>query len=378
MILRTPSLLTDSLEDLAALGAELTALSEDAPLLLVTGPNIVRSGIADRVIAVLNASGLTVEVFEKKSGEPDDGDIEEGAALYRQKGCRAVAAVGGGSQLDTAKAVAVLAGYGGSVAQYKGVGQVPGPVAPLIAIATTAGSGSEVTPYTVITIRESGEKILIASPFLVPKIAVSDATLMTSVPKELIATSGVDALCHALESFVSLKATPFSRRYALGALRGIASSLLRVVRNPQDIAAYREQARAAADAGMAIANGPVTLLHGMSRPFGAAFGIGHGLANALLLPVWADFTLPSVPELLQRIAVALEVRQEDVLPVIRKLLSEIGIPSIKKFIPERSLLEKKTAIMAEQALSSGSPGNNPNPVDAEQICGLYLQAWDEG
>jgi len=377
VVFRTPSIMSDSLNDLKNLSIELQNFAKNTPVLIVTGPNIIRSGALQRVKDILNIVGVDFVVYEKPSGEPDDREVAKGTSYISKYNCGCVIGLGGGSQLDTAKAIAVTAVHGGDVLDYKGVGLVPGPVLSLITVATTAGSGSEVTPYTVITISATGEKILIVSPFLVPDISVSDATLMGTVPGTLIASTGVDALCHALESFVSLRGTELSRSVAADAMQGIVRALPKVYLNSGDQSSYRLLARSAALAGLAIGNSSVTLLHGMSRPFGAMFNIGHGLSNALLLPVWVAYTFSAVPQKMEKIANLFGVSGKHLVEAILGFFRTLNIPSFRDFVPNRIVLEQKVSVMAQQALASGSPGNNPRSVNEDQIKALYLQAWDE-
>lgn len=381
MLFRTPPCILDSVTDLPLLRDRILLAGGTGPFLLVSGPRVSATPAflhLERAVASLN---LELVEYIKPSGEPDSREVSTGAALYRDAGCTGIIACGGGSQLDTAKGIALLAAHGGEPADYRGTDKVPGPLPFLIAVAATAGSGSEATPYTVITDAASGEKMLIASTWLLPAIAVADHRFLRHAPPAVLAAAGIDAFCHALEAFVSRKATTVTDALALAALPRIAANLPVLLDDPGDEAAARALAAAATLAGLCIGNSSVTLLHGMSRPLGVRFHISHGLANALLLPVWASFTEWFAKEKFARALAAVNSACPDkqypsIQGLLTALLTRTGIPSLAGLIPDRQALATAAGAMATAAVASGSPANNPGQVTAVEIEALYLRAWD--
>ena len=360
----------------------LSLLNLSRPL-IVTDPMMVKFGIADRVTALLAAKGIQAGVFSDTVPEPDTVavDLARAAVLAGDYDC--LIGLGGGSPIDTAKAVAVLARQGGRMRDYKAPAQNAGPALPVIAIPTTAGTGSEATRFTVVTDSETSEKMLCMGLSFLPIAALVDFELTISKPARLTADTGVDALTHAIEAYVSRRANSFSDGFALQAMHNIAPHLRRAYADPQDRLAREAMMLGATQAGIAFSNSSVALVHGMSRPIGAHFHVPHGLSNAMLLPTVTAFSAPAA---LSRYAdcaraMGLNAGSDDasavaaLLEELRSLNADLAVPSPKSYGIDPEQWAALLPLMAEQAILSGSPANNPIIPDAAAITMLYQQAW---
>jgi len=309
--------------------------------------------------------------------------VEQGLSLFREKGCDLLVAAGGGSPIDAGKAVAVMSTNPGQIQDYMGLGKVTHPGAPLIAIPTTAGTGSETTIFTIITDTTKNVKMLIGSPFLMPAAALVDPLLTLKMPRGITAATGLDALVHAIEAYVSIKAQPMSDVMALSAIRLLSEFLPRAWANPDSIEARTQTMLGAMQAGIAFSNASVALVHGMSRPIGANFHVPHGISNAALLSVVMEFSLMGAPRRYADIAKAMGVPVDGLSPMdaarrgaeaVRGLIEQMRIPTLAGLGVTRDKLEPLVSKMAEDAIASGSPGNNPRKATKEEIIDLYYAA----
>jgi alcohol dehydrogenase class IV len=253
-----------------------------------------------------------------------------------------------------------------------------------VAVPTTAGTGSEVTPFTIITDETREVKMLIASPLTIPKVAIVDPLLSISMPRGLTAATGIDALTHAIEAYVSVKAQPMSDIFALSAIELIAGNLRQAWANGNNREAREKTMLGSLQAGIAFGNSSVALVHGMSRPIGAYFHVPHGVSNAALLSVVTEFSLIGNPERYARIARAMG---EDIAGLtamegaevaadaIARLIADIEIPSLPELGVEAERLEELAPQMAADAIASGSPANNPRQATPEEIIRLYRLAY---
>ena len=257
------------------------------------------------MLAACAGAGVAVATYGGVTSEPVLEFVEGALALLRAEGCDGVIAIGGGSVIDTAKATAALATNGGRLPEYEGVDRFRAPPLPLIAVPTTAGTGSEATRAAVITDRQRNVKMLLMADALLPRAAVDDPLLTLTVPPGPTAAAGLDALTHAVEAYLSRRAQPLTDTLALAAMRTIPEALPRAWRDGSDLQAREAMMTAQLQAGLAFSNSSVALVHGMARPLGAHFGVPHGLANAMLLPEVLRFTLPGAPERFARIAEAM-------------------------------------------------------------------------
>ena len=362
---------------LEAANGELQSLGKKA--LIVTGKVVIKSAAFARLTQLLDTSGTGWTVFTGIFGEPDDVMIEDGAKAYLENGCDFLIGLGGGSQLDSAKAIAAKVALPGSVTSHAGR-EIAGDFPKMALIPTTAGTGSEATRFTVITDRAKGAKLLLRGDGLLPNLAIVDPLFTLSAPPALTAHTGMDALTHAVEAFTSRKATPLTDPYALDAVRRILKNLPAAYRDGGDRAAREEMAIAAYEAGVCISNASVTLVHGMSRPIGAKFHVPHGLSNAMLLAHCLAFAAAGRPEKFARLARSCDLAPADsgdleaasaLIAALSDLTAALEIPTLKAYgIPEA---EFRAAIpqMAKEALDSGSPGNTLREVTMDDVVRLY-------
>jgi len=352
--------------------------------LVVTDPFMVSSGLLRRCLDPLEAAGIRPAVFSDTVPEPTDTVVEAGEAVLKAGQFDCLVGFGGGSPIDTAKAMAILAAGGGRMRDYKVPVQADRAKLPIIAIPTTAGTGSEVTRFTVITDTERDEKMLIAGLGALPLAAIVDFELTFSVPRRTTADTGVDSLTHALEAYVSRRANPYSDAQALAAMALIGANLRTAYNEPDNAAAREAMMLGATQAGIAFCNSSVALVHGMSRPIGAHFHVPHGLSNAMLLPAVTRFGLAHAParyaEAARRIGFAAQADDDE--SAARKLASglaalnrDLAVPSPGAFGIDAGDWERRLDTMAEQALASGSPANNPRVPDKAEIVALYREVW---
>jgi alcohol dehydrogenase class IV len=351
--------------------------------LIVTDGTMVKLELLQRVEKSLGHNDVMFAVYSGVETEPVVEYVEEGLVVYWHEGCDFVLALGGGSALDTAKAIAAMVTNPGHIQDYKGAGKLQRRAVPLVALPTTAGTGSEVTIFTIITDRATGVKMLIASPYVMPDVAIVDPMLTLSCPPEVTAATGIDALVHAVEAYVSLKAQPTSDLFALAAVELIAAHLRRAWARGDDLEARERMMLGSLYAGHAFCNSSVALVHGMSRPIGANFHVPHGVSNAALLKTVLEYSLGGNPERYARIAQAMG---EDVaacnmahaalaVEAVGRLLDDIKIPPLAELVPDEERFMQLVPKMARDALDSGSPANNPRQATQQEVEGLYLRAY---
>jgi alcohol dehydrogenase len=352
--------------------------------LLVTDSALLQAGIIQPVLDSLLASDINVAVYDRVVTEPTLTNVEEGLRILRTEKCDVMVAVGGGSCIDTAKAISVMSTNPGSFGDYRGFDRFPSPGLPLIAVPTTAGTGSEATAISVITDTDRNIKMSIGSPFLMPRIALVDPLLTLGMPKKLTAATGLDALTHAIEAYVSVKAQPMTDLMALSAMGLLAEFLPRAWSNPEDLEARTMTLLGALQAGIAFSNASVGLVHGMARPLGAFFHVPHGLSNAALLGVVMEFCLHGNPERYARIAraIGLDTTHLSLLGAaqagtkkVKELVFELGVPTLRGLGVDREKLNQTAREMAEDAIASGAAGNSPRVAKPEEIVDLYLAAY---
>lgn len=352
--------------------------------LIVADPYMRSSGLLARVTALLDAAGIASETFTDTVPDPTTDVVEAGTAILTGGGFDGLVALGGGSPIDTAKAMAILAANGGRMRDYKVPNPIPKPGVPLIAIPTTAGTGSEATRFTVITDTETDEKMLIAGLAVTPIAAIVDYELTLTAPLRLTADTGIDALTHAIEAYVSKKANPFSDGMAISAMRLISRNIRIVAAEPGNRPAREAMMLGATQAGIAFSNASVALVHGMSRPIGAFFHVPHGLSNAMLLPEITAFSAPAAVHRYAECAHAMgladpaEGDQSSVARLIdglRGLNRELDVPTPERYGIDRARYAELMPTMAQQALASGSPGNNPRVPSVDEIVELYARCY---
>jgi alcohol dehydrogenase class IV len=352
--------------------------------LIVTDAFLARSGVAERLREQLNAAGVTCGVFAETVPDPTTEAVNAGVNAFAASGHDALVSLGGGSPIDTAKAIGMLAANGGLARDYKVPKGIPknGPVH--LAIPTTAGTGSEVSRFTVITDSETDEKMLIAGAAIVPSAAIVDFELTMSMPARLTADTGTDSLTHAIESYVSRRANAFTDALAMTAMRTIWRELPTAFREPGNRVARERMMLAATQAGMAFSNASVALVHGMSRPIGAHFHVPHGLSNAMLLPAVTAFSIGSAERRYAECARTMGIAKErdadasageKLVEALFVRNRQLEVPSPKQYGIAEERYFKLIPTMAQQALASGSPQNNPRVPTAEEIEAIYGQVW---
>ena len=354
-------------------------------VLLVTDAFMVKSGLGLRAEVNLREAGIASATFAGVQPDPSEQNVLDGLALYRESGAQGVVAVGGGSPIDCAKVIAMLATNPLPLRQYMGRNKVGQPGVPLIAIPTTAGTGSEVTKAAVITDPVNDVKMLLMDPRLVPTVALVDFELTMSMPAALTAAVGVDTLTHGIEAYVSRLASPMTDALALACIEKVGRHLETAWREPGDRDAREGMMLAATQGGMAFANSSVCLVHGMSRPVGALFHVPHGISNAMLLPAVTRYSLPGATARYATVARTLgwanaaasdAAAAAALVPGLEALNRRLEIPRLGAYpgLTESRFFQVADK-MAGDALASGSPGNNPVVPDAAAIVALYRDAW---
>ncbi|MBN8847937.1 MULTISPECIES: iron-containing alcohol dehydrogenase [unclassified Sphingomonas] len=352
--------------------------------LIVTDPFLRDSGRAAELTDGLAKAGIEARVFADTVPDPTAASIDAGVAFLHEGEHDCVVGFGGGSPLDSAKAIALLGKHGGAMRDYKAPHVQDTPGLPVIAIPTTAGTGSEATRFTIITDEATDEKMLCPGLAYLPVAALVDYELTFSKPRRLTADTGIDSLTHAIEAYVSKRANPFSDGMALLAMRAIAPNLRRVCADPGDAAAREAMMLGATQAGIAFSNSSVALVHGMSRPIGAHFHVPHGLSNAMLLPAVTAWSAPAALHRYADCARAMEVADaaESDQSAVARLLDELTalnqdleVPGPAAWGIDAARWDALVPTMCAQAAASGSPANNPRVPDTEEMAMLYARVW---
>jgi len=347
---------------------------------VVTDRFLVEHGYVDRLIGPLTDAGIEAQVFADTVSDPTVAVVEAALEALRWSGSDCVIGFGGGSPIDTAKAIAALALDPRPIPTMKAPAVTDTPGLPIIAVPTTAGTGSEATRFTIITDEASDEKMLCAGLAFLPTVAVVDYELTMEKPARLTADTGIDSLTHAIEAYVSRRANPFSDAMAISAMKLIAPNIRTACADPGNREAREAMMIGAHHAGIAFSNASVALVHGMSRPIGAFFHVPHGLSNAMLLPAVTAFSALSAPHRYADCARAMGVagEAEGDQSAVARLVEELGALNADLQVPTpraHGIVEARwfelIPTMAAQALASGSPANNPRDADAEEIARLY-------
>jgi alcohol dehydrogenase class IV len=382
-IITTPRLMAVGGGALAELPNMLARLGLAKPL-IVTDPFLVGSGHLDRVTGCLERAGVPWQVFSDTVPDPTTVVVETGALRLAEGDFDSLIAIGGGSSIDTAKGMSVLAANGGEMRDFKVPAEIPKAGLPIVAIPTTAGTGSEVTRFTVITDAETDEKMLIAGLACCPLAAIVDYELTLTMPLRLTADTGLDSLTHAIEAYVSRRASPFTDGLAKSAMGLITRHIRTACAEPDNRGAREAMMLGATTAGMAFSNASVCLVHGMSRPIGAFFHVPHGLSNAMLLPEITAFSAPAALERYADCARAMGIAEEvegsqaavaRLLDELRRLNDDLRVPTPRAWGIDAERYEELLPVMASQAVASGSPDNNPRVPTSDQIIDLYRRVY---
>ena len=380
-VFMAPGRIVSGVDALGGAAGAIRELGEKA--LIVTDGMMRKLGNLDRLTNMLEASGIKYAVEDGINGEPDDGMILHGLSVYQKENCDFLIALGGGSPIDSMKAIAMLAVCGGRPADYMGK-TVTRKLCPMAAVPTTAGTGSEATQFTIITDRATQVKMLLKGPSLMPDLAVIDPAFTVTAPKGVTAATGVDALTHAIEAYTSRKAQPLTDTFALSACQRIFASLRKVWEDGQDREGRIQMSLAALEAGMAFNNASVTVVHGMSRPIGALFHVPHGISNAMLLNVCLEYVLDGAVERFAGLARACGLADagdsdgeaaQAFVDAVRRLLGEIEIPTPAEYGIAREEFLAAVPKMARDAAASGSPANTRKEITVEAMEELYKKLW---
>lgn len=366
-------------------------LGEAAPLLkkmgnkafIVTGRHVAVSDMMKQLTALLDENGIDCVIFDGITGEPTDTMIENGVEMLKSSGCDFIIGIGGGSPLDSAKAIAAMAVNEGSIADYNGK-EITGEILPLAAISTTAGTGSEATKFTVITDSEKRIKMLLKGDVLVPKLAIVDSSFTVGAPKSVTSATGLDALTHAVEAYTSRKAFSMTDTLAVSAVKRIMKYLPIAYREPDNSLAREQMSVAALEAGICINNSSVTIVHGMSRPIGALFHVPHGMSNAMLLKECLSFAVSGAYEkfanLGRETGVASdsdsdETAAEKFIDSLQNICDVCEIPTLEQYGIDRDEYYSKISKMATDAVASGSPANTVKEVTVDDCIEIYKKLY---
>lgn len=346
---------------------------------IISGPHLNKMGIVASCSESLENAGIKVDAYTETEGNPSIETVEKAAAAFCKSGADFIIALGGGSPMDVAKAVGVVARYGGSITEYEGGGRVPGDIIPLIAIPTTAGTGSEVTAFSVITDHSRNYKLTVFSYKLIPAYAILDPELLTTAPVSVAAACGIDAMVHALEAYISKDASPFSDAMAEKALELIGKNIRRYVADRTDIEAAEAMITGSLFAGIAFSWARLGDVHAMSHPVSAYFDVPHGVANAILLPTIVEYNaLADCGKYLKlfnyiSLTPASEAEFEPFMLVdlLTELNEQLGIPGS---LGEVGVTADKFDAMADDAMKSGNIAVNPRSTTKKDVLFLYEKA----
>lgn len=352
--------------------------------LIVTDAVMVKLKNVEKVTCLLDEAGIAYEIYDGINQEPCDYMIEEGAGIYLKKQCEFLIAVGGGSPIDSMKAIGAVVALGDTINSFMGK-TIEGAFPPMCAVPTTAGTGSEATQFTIINNTEQNIKMLLKGPALLPELAVIDPVFTMTAPPSVTAATGIDALCHAVEAYTSVKAFSMTDTMAKSAVKRIFDSLYRCYADGSNMEARIDMAIAALEAGMAFNNSSVTIIHGMSRPIGALYHVPHGLSNAMLLEKCLDFAVEGCPERFRQLGETIGVCSKEMtdmegtaafIKAVSELCRSLKIQTPEEFGIHKDDFFEKIDKMAQDALDSGSPGNTRRKPEKEDIVRIYQSLFE--
>lgn len=351
--------------------------------LIVTDKVMIDLGNCAKVESALKNEGVDYVIYSDITGEPTDVMIDGGVKVYKENGCDFIVALGGGSPIDSMKAIASLIENGGSISDYMGK-VIDVPVPPMVAIPTTAGTGSEATQFTIITDTKKDIKMLLKGAVLMPTLAIIDPQFTMTAPPKITAATGLDALCHAVEAYTSRKAQTLSDTFAVSAVKRIFKFLPVAFKDGKNEEARVEMSVAALEAGIAFNNASVTIIHGMSRPIGALFHVAHGLSNAMLMKECLKFALPGAYDRFADLGRAIgaakdedsdEAAAEKFLTEIENITKVLETPTLEEYGIDREKFFSVIDKMAFDAMASGSPQNTKRDVSEEDVKQIYRNLW---
>jgi len=351
-----------------------------AKALVVTDKSMVKIGISSKIIKLLIESGIETVLYDAVVPNPTIKNVHDGVDLYKKEKCDILIAVGGGSPIDCAKGIGLIATNGGSINDYEGIDRSQKKMPPFIAITTTAGTASEMTRFTIITDTDRHIKMSIVDWHITPTVSINDPELMVSMPPSLTAATGMDALTHAVEAYVSTIATPLTDATAIKAIQLISKYLRKAVANGKNIDVREKMAYAQFMAGMAFNNASLGNVHAMAHQLGGLYNLPHGICNAILLPHVEKFNMIACLERFADIAVALGENIESLsiieaadlaIESIKRLSKDIGIPS---GLTELGVKEDDFSILADNALKDACGLTNPRITSKDDIIQIFKNA----
>ncbi len=366
---------------IAELGQHIQGKGKKA--LIVTDQMMVKFGNAAKVENALKAANVPYVIYDGSNTEPTDIIVDEGLKIYKEEGCDFLIALGGGSPMDTAKAIAMLTVCPGKLRDYMHT-VIDMPVPFIVAIPTTAGTGSEATKNTIIADTETNVKMLLGGPSLIPDLAVVDPTFTMTAPPKVTAATGIDALTHVIEAYTSRKAIPMTDMFALSAIKKIHKNLPICYKDGQNVEARMQMSVAALEAGIAFTNASVTIVHGMSRPIGALFHIAHGVSNAILLPACMEFAIKENTDRFATIGRIMGAADDNTpdeeaaqafVKEVTRFCKEVGIPTLAELGVAKEDFFAQLDKMASDALESGSPQNTMRIPTKEDLIEIYKKLY---
>lgn len=349
-------------------------------ILLISDPGVLAAGWSEEVATSLEREGLLVTQFLGVSPNPRDTEVMEGAALFREAGCDLIVAVGGGSVMDCAKGVGIVAANGGSILEFEGVDQVPAPMTPLICIPTTGGTSADVSQFAIITNTQERVKIAIISKAVVPDVALIDPRTLLTMDAYLTACTGMDAMVHAIEAFVSNAHSPITDLHALEAIRLVSTHLRASTAAPADLELRTQIMLASLQAGLAFSNASLGCVHAMAHSLGGFMDLAHGECNALLLPHVMDFNFIKAPDRYRRIGEAMgcDLRglneREGRSRILHHVLDLRRDCGIDQGLAARGVRSSDLHRLAGKAILDPCNATNPRPPCQEDLRALYAEA----
>ncbi len=376
----TPKMIVSGNDALDSAKSELSKLGKKA--FIVTDAMMVKLGNILLLEKILKEVNIDYHIFSEVNFEPNDTVVIQGKDAYRENNCDFLIALGGGSPIDTAKAISILLNNDAPLSSYMGkVIDIDRP--PLVAIPTTAGTGSEATKFTIINDTATKVKMLLTGPCLIPDLAIIDPAFSKSAPQSVTSHTGIDALCHAVESYTSRKTQPLSDTFALSAIKRIFANLQKCYDNGNDTEARVQMSLAALEAGISFNNSSVTIVHGMSRPMGALFHVPHGLSNAMLLEECMNYVVDGAYDRFADIAryLSLTDDKDDVkaakifLNALSELLRNLNVPTMSQYGIDKEEYFASIDKMAHDAFASGSPSNTIKEIKVDDMVELYKKIY---
>lgn len=361
------------------LGTELQRM-QAKKVMVITDKGLVKAGMVDKIVPFIQGQAIPYILYDEIEANPKDYNVERAAETARKEAVDAIVAFGGGSPIDAAKAVAVLARQGGRARDYQGKGKIQADCIPMVTIPTTAGTGSEVTFSSVITDSAEKFKFTIKSPAIAAKVALVDPELTLTVPPLITAATGIDALTHAIEGYTANCTEPIAEAVGLYAVEYIAGSIVEAVKNGGNLAARDKMMMGSLLAGLSFSHADVASVHCMAEALGSMYDAPHGMCNAILLPYVMEYNLPAAEAKYARIARAMGIEEKEDckaalkgIQYIKKLSKEIGLPGIQSLAIKKEDFER----LAEMSVKNGSNDSNPRNITKEAYVMLFYKAYEE-